>query len=58
VGCVIKQAASRRPCSLHEVAERTRSGQFFDPGLREFLDEFYGHNVLDRPRRSSAAGDR
>jgi len=41
----IKQAASRhdRPRSLHEVAERTRSGQSFDPGLREFLDEFYSH---------------
>jgi hypothetical protein len=42
---VIKQAASRydRPRSLHEVAERTRSGESFDPGLREFLDEFYSH---------------
>jgi len=42
---VIRQAASRhdRPRSLHEVAERTRAGQSFDPGLREFLDEFYSH---------------
>ena len=42
---VIKPAANRhdRPRSLYEVAERTRSGQSFDPGLREFLDEFYGH---------------
>lgn len=32
-----------RPRSLYEVAERARSGQPFDPSLREFLDEFYTH---------------
>ncbi len=32
-----------RPHSLDEVAERARSGQSFDAGLREFLDEFYTH---------------
>jgi len=30
-----------RPATLHEVAERARAGQPFDPLLREFLDEFY-----------------
>ncbi len=39
------QAAARheRPHSLGEVSERTRSGQSFDAGLGEFLDQFYTH---------------
>lgn len=40
-----------RPATLHEVSLRAASGaQRFDPGLREFLDEFYTH-----PSRREAA---
>jgi hypothetical protein len=40
---------SWRPGSLHEVAERARAGQAFDPLLREFLDEIYTAPLAARP---------
>jgi hypothetical protein len=52
-----------RPRSLYEVAERARSGQPFDPSLREFLDEFYTHPerqeemIADEPGALGAVQD-
>ncbi len=42
---------SKRPATLAEVSRRALAGQqAFDPGLREFLDEFYSHP--DRRQRA------
>ena len=48
---VVSHTIHPRPESLHELSLTVRTGERFDPLLREFLDYFYG---ADTARRQSA----